>query len=78
MHLDVYRGFPELAERTLPADPAVALRCARLHVPAPSPQRDAHIAATSLVQGMTVVTRNVAEFERTSVRLLNPSIAAET
>jgi len=27
---------------------------------------------------MTVVTRNFAEFERTSVRLLNPSIAAET
>lgn len=78
MHLDVYQVFPELAERTLPVAPAVALRCARLRVPAPSRQPDAHIAATSLVHGMTGVRRNVAEFERTSVRLLKPSIAVET
>jgi hypothetical protein len=72
------RVFPEFSERTLPVDQAVALRCARLHVPNPSPQRYAYIAATALVHGMTVVTRNVADFEPTGVRLLNPWIAAET
>lgn len=64
--------LPEFSERTLPVDKAVALRCARLHVPNPCPERDAFIAATALVHGMTVVTRNVADFEPTGVRLLNP------
>jgi hypothetical protein len=64
--------LPEFSERTLPVDSAVALRCARLHVPDPRPERDAFIAATALVHGMTVVTRNVADFEPTGVRLLNP------
>jgi predicted nucleic acid-binding protein len=37
------RGLPEFSERTLPIDSAVALRCARLHVPDPRPERDAYI-----------------------------------
>jgi toxin FitB len=64
--------LPEFSERTLPVDRAVALRCAPLHVPDPRPERDAFIAATALVHGMTVVTRNVADFEPTGVRVLNP------
>lgn len=64
--------LPEFADRTLPVDTAVALRCASLHVPDPCPERDAFIAATALVHGMTVVTRNVAEFASTGVVLLNP------
>ena len=72
------RILPEFSERTLPVDQAVALRCARLHVPDPCPERDGYIAATALVHGMTVVTRNVADFEPTGVRLLNPWIPAET
>jgi predicted nucleic acid-binding protein len=64
--------FPEFSERTLPIDTAVALQCARLHVPDPRPDRDAYIAATALVHGMTVVTRNVTDFEPAGVRLLNP------
>jgi predicted nucleic acid-binding protein len=64
--------LPEFSERTLPVDAAVALRCARLHVPDPRPDRDAFIAATALVHGMTVVTRDIADFEPTGVRLLNP------
>ncbi|GLS29766.1 hypothetical protein SAMN04488498_11032 [Mesorhizobium albiziae] len=64
--------LPEFSERTLPVDRAVALQCARLHVPDPRPDRDAYIAATALVHGMTVVTRNVADFEPVGVRLLNP------
>jgi predicted nucleic acid-binding protein len=34
--------------------------------------RDALIAATALVHGMTVVTRNVADFAPTGVAVLNP------
>ena len=64
--------LPEFLERTLPVDVAVALRCASLHVPDPRGERDALIAATALVHGMTVVTRNVADFEGAGVPLLNP------
>jgi predicted nucleic acid-binding protein len=64
--------MPEFADRTLPVDTAVALRCAPLHVPDPRPERDAFIAATALAHGMTVVTRNVADFVGTGAPLLNP------
>lgn len=64
--------LPAFKGRVLPVDTAVALRCAGLHVPNPCPERDALIAATALVHGMTVVSRNVADFVRTGVRLLNP------
>jgi len=64
--------LPEFAARTLPVDAAVAQRCARLHVPDKRGQRDALIAATALVHGMTLVTRNVADFTPTGVALLNP------
>jgi predicted nucleic acid-binding protein len=64
--------LPEFADRTLSIDRAVALRCARLHAPDPKPERDAFIAATALVHGMTVVTRNGIDFEATGVPLLNP------
>ena len=70
------RVMPEFAERTLPVDTAVALRCARLHVPDPRAERDALIAATALVHGMRVVTRNVADFAATGVPLLNPWTAS--
>ncbi|ECW9137179.1 type II toxin-antitoxin system VapC family toxin [Salmonella enterica] len=64
--------LPEFSGRTLPVDTAVALRCARLHVPDKRGERDALIAATALVHGMTVVTRNVADFEPTGVPIINP------
>ena len=64
--------LPEFSGRTLPVDTAVALRCARLHVPDKRGERDALIAATALVHGMTVVTRNVADFQSTGVSILNP------
>ena len=69
METQVVRSF---ADRILPVDLAVAQRCAGLHVPDPRSERDAMIAATALVHGMTVATRNVADFEMTGVRLLNP------
>ncbi len=64
--------LPEFSGRTLPVDTAVAQRCARLHVPDKCSERDALIAATALVHGMTVVTRNVADFQSTGVTILNP------
>lgn len=64
--------LPAFHGRVLPVDTAVAQRCARLHIPDPRAERDALIAATALVHGMTVVTRNVADFEPTGVPLLNP------
>jgi hypothetical protein len=64
--------LPAFAGRVLPVDTAVARNCAALHVPNPRPHRDALIAATALVHGMTVVTRNVSDFKPTGVTVLNP------
>ncbi len=61
--------------RILDIDTDIARACARLHVPDPRPERDALIAATSLVHGLTVVTRNTADFEPMGVVLLNPWLA---
>ncbi|MGH8563635.1 MAG: type II toxin-antitoxin system VapC family toxin [Gammaproteobacteria bacterium] len=67
--------LPAFAGRVLAVDTAVAQRCARLLVPDPRADRDALIAATALVHGMAVVTRNAADFEPTGVRILNPWIS---
>ncbi len=64
--------LPAFAGRILAVDLAVAQRCARLHVPDPRPERDALIAATALVHGLTVVTRNSADFQPMGVKLVNP------
>lgn len=64
--------LPAFNGRIFPVDTTVAQRCGRLHVPDRRAERDALIAATALVHGMTVVTRNVADFEPTGVPLLNP------
>ncbi|MYM38680.1 PIN domain-containing protein [Pseudoduganella sp. CY13W] len=64
--------LPEFAKRTLPIDSVVAQRCAKLHVPDKRGERDALIAATALVHGMTLVTRSIADFIGTGVTLINP------
>lgn len=64
--------LPAFNDRILAVDKAVARRCAALHVPDPRSDRDALIAATALVHGMTVVTRNVHDFEGAGVATLNP------
>jgi hypothetical protein len=63
--------LPRFEGRILPIDTAVAQRCAKLHVPDPRAERDALIAATALVHGMAIVTRNT-DFEPTGVQILNP------
>lgn len=64
--------LPIFSDRILAVDIAVAQYCARLHVPDPCSDRDALIAATALVHGMTIVTRNVVDFESTGVEIFNP------
>lgn len=64
--------LPRFEGRILAIDTAVARRCARLHVSDPRAERDALIAATALVHGMTVVTRNALDFEATGVAVFNP------
>ncbi|MGE0006187.1 MAG: type II toxin-antitoxin system VapC family toxin [Parvibaculaceae bacterium] len=64
--------LPVFSDRVLPVDTAVARRSAALHVPDPRPIRDGLIAATALVHGLTMATRNVADFAPTGVALLNP------
>ena len=64
--------LPAFDNRILAVDTSVAQRSAHLHVPDPRPVRDGLIAATALVHGMTVVTRNTADFATTGVNILNP------
>lgn len=69
--------LPTFSDRLLSVDRGVVLQGARLHLPDRRPERDALIAATALVHGMTVVTRNITDFQPMSVPLLNPwTIAA--
>jgi len=58
------------AGRILPVDEAIAVECAKLHVPDPRPDGDAYIEATALVHKMQLVTRNVADFRCAMV--INP------
>lgn len=64
--------LPTFAGRVLGVDTAVAQRCATLHVPDPRSDRDALIAATALIHGLTVITRNVSHFQPMEVSLFNP------
>ncbi len=63
---------PAFDARILDIGQDVALRSAQLHVPNPQPIRDAFIAATALVHGLIVVTRNVKDFQNTGVKIINP------
>ena len=60
------------ADRVLPVDLEAAEEWGRMNVPDPISTRDALMAATAKVRGMTFVTRNTADVERTGTELLNP------
>ena len=64
--------IPSFMNRIIPFDVPEAQCCASLHSPDPKPERDAMIAATASVHNMTVVTRNINDFEKTGVNLINP------
>ncbi len=66
------RVLPVFRHRILPVDTRISRYSAKLHVPKPRPVRDAFIAATGMVYGMTVVTRNVRDFEPMKVAFINP------
>ncbi|GES46455.1 twitching motility protein PilT [Rhizobium dioscoreae] len=66
------RVRPEFVDRILPIDDAVATRCAHLHIPDRRNEADALIASTALVHGLTVVTRNIKDFDGTGVIIVDP------
>lgn len=59
-------------DRILPVSQEVADQWGRLGVPDPLPAVDALMAATALVHGLTLVTRNVGDFELSGVQLVDP------
>jgi toxin FitB len=63
---------PTFAGRILGIDERIAERCALLHVPVTRPYRDSLIAATAAEHGLTVATRNVADFKALGVAVVNP------
>jgi hypothetical protein len=73
-HLDRWCGalVDVYAERLLPVDARVADLWGRLNVPDPISAVDGLLAATAVVHGLTLVTRNVKDVARTGVTLHNP------
>jgi len=62
----------QFADRILPITTEIAEEWGRLNVPSSLPLVDGLMAATARVMGLTVVTRNVRDFERAQVSVLNP------
>ncbi len=66
------RILSSFADRILPVDVAVASRWGRLSASIGNESVDLLIAATAIVHGFSVVTRNVRHFEPTGVQVINP------
>jgi hypothetical protein len=64
--------WPLFEKRIFPVDAAIIRCAAGLQVPDPMPYGDSLIAATALVHGLTLVTRNTKDFVRTGAILPNP------
>ena len=58
--------------RILPVDERIAEAWGGLGIPDPLPVIDGLIAATAIVYGLTVVTRNVADFAGAGVAVIDP------
>ena len=68
---EIVVGF---ADRILPVTLPVASAWGRQQHVQPLPVVDALIAATARVKGLTVVTRNVKDFQRTGIQVLSPFV----
>jgi len=66
------RTTDSFADRIIGVDPAAARLWGRMSGDIGHFNVDLLIAATALVHGLTVVTRNVRHFEPTGVRVFNP------
>lgn len=64
--------MPAFSGRILPVDDRIASLAASLHVPDPAPFADSLIAATAIVHGYSVVTRNARDFQFPGVFVINP------
>lgn len=62
----------EFHDRILPVDEKVADQWGRLGLPQPLPILDAFLAATALVHGLTVISRDAEGFRNTGVTVINP------
>lgn len=62
----------QYSDRVLPITEEIAAEWGRLNAGDPLPVVDGLLAATAVVHRLTVVTRNVADFDRTGVPLLDP------
>ena len=62
----------QYADRILPIDEEISEEWGRINAPDPISSRDGLMAATAKVRNMTLVTRNIADVERSGIRLLSP------
>ncbi len=72
--LDVWLGRlrAEYGARILPVSEEIAETWGRLMVPDPLPVVDSILAATAIVHGLTLVTRNTEDIRRTGVPFVDP------
>ncbi|MQA07975.1 MAG: PIN domain-containing protein [Pseudonocardiaceae bacterium] len=75
LHEWLIRVVHQFADRILPVDAAVAVEWGAQPHNQPIPVIDGLIAATATAHGLTLVTRNGRDVERTGVRLHNPFTA---
>ena len=66
--------FDQYQDNILSIDGEIALLWGKMRVLEPQHALDKLIAATAILYDLTVVTRNIKDFESTGVRLLNPFI----
>jgi len=66
------RLIETFGDRVLPVDANVANRWGQLNVPDPVPTIDGLLAATAMINGLTLVTRNVKDVRSTGVSFLDP------
>jgi predicted nucleic acid-binding protein len=62
----------QFADRLLPVDEKVADQWGRLGLQQPIPVLDGYLAATALVHGLTVISRDEAGFRKAGVSVVNP------